>query len=379
MELENIQIVVSLGLILGIVLGAVANRTQFCTMGAVSDWINMGLKGRIGAWVLAMGIAVAGTQILELTGLVEVSESIYRQPTLGLAGYIIGGLLFGVGMTLSAGCGQRTLVRIGGGNLKSLVVFLVMGITAYMTLRGLLGVIRVDFIDPLAIDLSTNGVEDQSLAHLVAHWTGWNLSSGLRWAMAALVSGACIIWAFRQPALRQDKDNLLAGVVVGLIIIAAWIVTGKLGADDFDPVPVEGMSFVAPTGNTLIYLMTYTGATINFGIAVVFGVIVGSFLYAVITRSFSIETFVDRQDMINHLGGAVMMGFGGVLALGCTIGQGVTGVSTLALGSVIAVVSIIVGSAVAMRFQYLRLNDMGILSSLFTSIADILLPWRKLA
>jgi len=376
MEFSNIHLVAGLGFLIGLVFGAVANGTNFCTMGAVSDWVNMGLKGRLGAWVLAMGIAIAGAQILELTGVVDIGSSIYRSATFGLGGYIIGGLLFGIGMTLGGGCGQRTLVRVGSGNLKSLVVLLVLAIAAYMTLRGLFATVRVAAIDPMALDLTDQDITDQGLASVLAGWTGLELTSGLRWIVGLVVAAVLMLWALSQKALRESRDNLIAGVVIGLLVIAAWFVTGYLGADDFDPVPVEGMSFIAPTGNTLSYLMTFTGSTINFGIAVVFGIIAGSFLYAVSTRTFSVETFTDKQDMKNHLSGGLLMGFGGVLALGCTVGQSISGISTLALGSFIAALSIIFGSAVTMRVQYHRMDDMGFFKSVGIGIADILMPWR---
>jgi len=378
MEWENIHVVAAYGFALAVVFGAIANKTNFCTMGAVSDWVNMGSKGRLGAWVLAMGVAIIGTQLLELFGLVAVSESIYRGPTFGWLGYILGGLLFGIGMTLSGGCGQRTLVRVGSGNLKALMVFLILCISAYMTLRGLFGVFRVDYIDTQAMDLADRGLEEQGLAAIISNIIGVQAGTALRVAVAGIISFALVFWAWRQPTVREDKDNLFGGIAIGLIITAGWVITGIVGADDFDPIPVESMSFIAPSGNSLIYLMTYTGATINFGVAVVFGVIVGSFLYSIISRTFSIETFTNKQDMINHLFGGVLMGFGGVLALGCTVGQGITGVSTLALGSFVAVFSIIVGSAITMRFQYLRMDDAGVFKALALAMADIILPWRKL-
>lgn len=378
MEWENIHVVAMYGFVLALVFGAVANKTNFCTMGAVSDWVNMGSKGRLGAWLLAMGVAIAGTQALELLGLVAVNESIYRGSTFGWLGYILGGLIFGVGMTLSGGCGQRTLVRVGSGNLKALVVFLILCISAYMTLRGLFGVFRVGYIDSQAIDLADRGIEDQGLAHVIASITGMAGSTALSVVVAALISLALIIWAVRQPGVRDDKDNLWGGIVIGLIITAGWAITGIIGYDDFDPVPIESLSFIAPSGNSLIYLMTYTGAIISFGVAIVGGIIAGSFLYSIISRTFSIETFTDKQDMINHIIGGVFMGFGGVLALGCTVGQGISGVSTLALGSFVAVISIIIGSAVTMRYQYLRMDDFGVSKSLSLAIADIMLPWRTL-
>lgn len=376
MEFSNIHVVAGMGFVIALVFGAVANKTNFCTMGAVSDWVNMGLKGRLGAWVLAMGIAVAGAQILELTGVVDIGSSIYRTANFGLGGYIFGGLLFGIGMTLGGGCGQRTLVRVGTGNLKSLVVLLILAIAAYMTLRGILATVRVAAFEPMTLDLTTQGIADQGLASVIAGWTGMELTNSLRWATGLIVAAVLILWAMSQSAVRENKDNIIAGVVIGLLIVASWVVTGVLGADDFDPVPVEGMSFIAPTGNTLSYLMTYTGATINFGIAIVLGIITGSFLYAIFTRTFAIETFTDKQDMINHLSGGLLMGFGGVLALGCTVGQAITGISTLALGSFIAAISIVAGSALTMRVQYHRMDDMSFAGALGTGIADVLMPWR---
>lgn len=378
MELDNIHKVALYGFLLAIVFGAIANKTNFCTMGAVSDWVNMGSKGRLAAWVLAMGIAVGGAQLLELTGQIDLGESIYRTTNFGLLGYILGGILFGIGMTLGGGCGQRTLVRVGSGNLKSLVVFLVLGVTAYATLRGLLGVFRVDYIESFSVDLTNHGIEDQGLATMLGNAIGLESSQSLSWIVAGIVSLGLIVWALRQPELKSDGNNLVAGIAIGLIILAAWVITGILGVDDFDPVPVEGMSFVAPTGNAISYFMTYTGATINFGIAVVLGLIVGSFLYALISRTFAIETFNHRSDMIAHLWGGALMGFGGVLSLGCTVGQGVSGLSTLAVGSIVAVLSIVLGSAVTMRVQYLRLDDVPMMKALFVGFADIVLPWRKL-
>ncbi len=379
MEWETLHKVAAAGFLLAVLFGAIANRTNFCTMGAVSDWVNMGSMGRFGAWVLAMGVAVAGTQILELTGMIELQESIYRSSTFGIVGYIAGGLIFGIGMTLSGGCGQRTLVRVGSGNLKSLVVFLVLAISAYMTLRGLFGQFRLDFVDARAIDLSSQGIDDQGLAYMLSGWLGWELSDTLRWTIAGVVSAVLILFALGIKSTRQSGENIVAGISIGLIATAGWAITGIFGMDDFDPTPLESVSFVAPSGNSLSYLMTYTGATINFGIAVVFGVIVGSFIYAVLSRTFRIETFTDKQDMINHLLGGLFMGFGGVLSLGCTVGQGVTGISTLALGSFIAAISIMLGSAITLRYQYLRMDDFGVIKAFFTSIIDIILPWRKLA
>ncbi|MEE8342697.1 MAG: YeeE/YedE thiosulfate transporter family protein, partial [Gammaproteobacteria bacterium] len=158
MELSNLHLVALWGFLLAMVFGAVANKTQFCAMGGISDWVHMGSKGRLGAWFLAIGVAIVGSQALDLAGLIDLNSAIYRSPNFRWLSYLTGGLLFGIGMTLGSGCGQRNLVRLGGGNLKALVVLLVMGITAYATLRGLLALLRTNYIDNQNIDLTAHGL-----------------------------------------------------------------------------------------------------------------------------------------------------------------------------------------------------------------------------
>ena len=365
-----------LGFLGALVFGVVANKTHFCIMGSISDWVNMGSRVRFRAWMLSIGIAILGSQAMVQLGWVDLDGTMYRSANFGLAGFLIGGLLFGIGMTLGAGCGQRTLVRVGGGNLKSLVVLIVMAITAYATLRGLLAPVRIDVFGPLSIDLEAQEITSQGIETILAHLVG---ASGQTMAViVALVLGlGAIIYALKDKDFRASADNILAGVTIGVLVVGAWYVTGVIGNDDFEPVPVEALTFVAPTGNTVNYLMTWTGAEINFGIAVVLGMIVGSFLYAISSGNFRVEAFANRADMRNHLIAGVLMGFGGVLSFGCTIGQGVSGMSTLALGSLVALLSIMLGSALTMKVQYYMLDD-GFWSSLHQSLADLrLLPPGK--
>ena len=365
-----------LGFLGALVFGVVANKTHFCIMGSISDWVNMGSRVRFRAWMLSIGIAILGSQAMVQLGWVDLDGTMYRSANFGLAGFLIGGLLFGIGMTLGAGCGQRTLVRVGGGNLKSLVVLIVMAITAYTTLRGLLAPVRIDVFGPLSIDLEAQEITSQGIETILAHLVG---ASGQTMAViVALVLGlGAIIYALKDKDFRASADNILAGVTIGVLVVGAWYVTGVIGNDDFEPVPVEALTFIAPTGNTVNYLMTWTGAEINFGIAVVLGMIVGSFLYAISSGNFRVEAFTNQADMRNHLIAGVLMGFGGVLSFGCTIGQGVSGMSTLALGSLVALLSIMLGSALTMKVQYYMLDD-GFWSSLHQSLADLrLLPPGK--
>lgn len=375
-EWSIVHKVALLGFLGALIFGAVANKTHFCIMGSISDWINMGSRVRFRAWMLSIGIAILGSQAMVQLGWVDFDTTMYRGSSFGLAGFLIGGILFGVGMTLGAGCGQRTLVRVGGGNLKSLVVLIVMAITAYMTLRGLLAPVRIDVFGPLAIDLESQGISNQGIETILAHWVG--VSGQTMAIIVALALGlGAVIYALKDKGFRASGDNILAGVTIGVLVVGAWYATGVIGNDDFEPVPVEALTFIAPTGNTVNYLMTWTGAEINFGIAVVLGMILGSFLYAVFSGNFRVEAFANRADMRNHLVAGVLMGFGGVLSFGCTIGQGVSGMSTLALGSLVALLSIMLGSALTMKIQYYMLDD-GFWSSLRQSLADLrLFPTPK--
>jgi uncharacterized membrane protein YedE/YeeE len=368
MDWSPVYKVSALAFFIGIVFGAVVNKTNFCTMGAVSDWVNMGDKNRLRAWFLAIGVAMVVSQAMQAFGLFELNQAIYLTTNFGWLGYLLGGFLFGIGMTLASGCGQRTLVRVGGGNLKSLVVMLFLGLTAYMTVRGLLALVRVNAIEVTNIKL---GTEDQGIGTLVASAAGLENTVAVSWIVAAVLGGGLIAYALSSAAFRHSFNDMLAGIVIGLIIPAGWYVTGVIGFDDFEPVRFESYTFVAPTGESLQYLMTFTGSTINFGISAVFGVILGSFIYAALARKFRFEYFTRLDDMVRHILGGMLMGFGGVLALGCTIGQGITGMSTLALGSLMALVSIVFGSALTMKVEYYLLDDAGFFRALRHALAEL--------
>lgn len=376
-DLSNIQLISLLGFSLAIIFGFVAAKTNFCTMGAVSDLVNIGSKGRLGAWFFAAGVAILGAQYLSLQGMVPLADTMYLSTNFALAGYIVGGFLFGIGMTLGAGCGQRNLVRVGGGNLKSVVVVIIMGITAYMTMRGLFALVRINVIEQSNINLADLGMQSQSLSQLVSALLGFEDGYALQLIMALLVGLGLVLYAVKQEEFRTSLDNILAGVVIGLSVVAAWYITGVVGYDDFDPVTPQGLTFVGPTGNTVSYLMTFTGAQINFGIAVTLGMILGSFLYAILSGNFRVETFNSRSEMQAQMVGAVLMGFGGVISFGCTIGQGVSGLSTLALGSFITLSMIFFGSALTMKIQYQMMDEEPFMKALSISLAEILNPFKK--
>lgn len=350
------------GVGLGTVFGLVANRCNFCTMGAVSDIVNMGDWGRMRSWLLAIAVGIVGTNLLAYLGYVDLAKTSYTGTVFPWLAYIVGGACFGVGMTLASGCGNKTMVRIGSGNLKSLVVLVFFGLAALMTMKGVLGVFRLSVLQaPLFVIKLEAG---QSLPALLAA-TG---AGGLK-TMQLLVAGAVALaiaaFVFRDAEFRSHFDNKVAGLLIGLVVTAGWYVTGHLGlAENPDTLELtyfgtnshlaESMSFTGPTGYFL-ELLTYwsdTAKTVSFGIATLIGVAIGSFIYAMFSSSFRLEHFSSSEDMLRHIAGAVLMGFGGVTAAGCSIGQGLTGVSTLSVGSVLAFVSIIAGAAATMKIQY---------------------------
>jgi len=353
---------------LAFVFGAVGNKTNFCTMGAVSDWVNMGDLNRIRMWLLAIAVAVLGANALHLAGIVNLSKSIYQTPNFTWLSYVVGGLLFGIGMTLGSGCGSKTLIRIGGGSLKSLVVFVFLGIAAYMTLRGLTGAFRVNVLDRASVALGSG----QDLPSLFSAATGTAKSTWIA-VLAVLVGGGLIAFVYASKDFRSSFDYTLGGVVTGLVVVGGWYVSGKLGYVAEDPNTLqeafvatntgrmESFSFVSPMAFTLEYLMLWTDKTriITYGIASAAGVIAGSAAYALATKSFRWEGFRDAEDTASHIIGGLLMGFGGITALGCTVGQGITGFSTLALGSILTFVSIVAGAAATMKWQYWRMMREG--------------------
>ncbi|NMG36194.1 YeeE/YedE family protein [Azoarcus sp. TTM-91] len=344
---------------IGGLFGFIGNKTHFCTLGAVSDIVNIGDWGRMRMWLLAIATAILGTAALQLAGLFDPAKTIYTGSRLIWLSHIVGGLLFGTGMVLGSGCGSKTLIRLGGGNLKSLVVFTFLAIGASMTLRGLTGVWRVRFLDPVNVEL---GHAQTLPAFLSAAGMAPETAVMLAAGVAAIV---LVVFALgRRDAWRSDI--LLGGLGVGALIIACWYVTGHIGYVAEHPETLEeafvgtnsgraeSLTFVAPLAYTLELLQLWSDASriVTFGIASVLGVVCGSALCALLGRSFRVESFRDPADLVRHILGGLLMGIGGVTAVGCTIGQGLSGLSTLALGSILTTAAIITGAIVTMKVQY---------------------------
>ncbi|MCW8923582.1 MAG: YeeE/YedE family protein [Gammaproteobacteria bacterium] len=401
--------------LIAIILGAVVNKTNFCTMGAVSDMVNMNDYSRLRAWMLTIATAILGVTLLEYLAMLDLSTTFpnYRGNQLIIAENLIGGFMFGIGMTFASGCGNKTLIRIGGGNLKSVIVFAVIAVISYYMILPLPGsdqtlysLLFMDWINPMSVTLKT----PQDIGAIV----GGETPATARLVSGLLVGLTLLVFIFKSADFRRSKDNILAGLVIGAVIVGGWYLSSNVIIDneeDFDQtytlssyyenwdmiatedeikparaqyLNAQSYTFINPIGQTYGYIKgSFDSTLLTFGLLSVFGVILGSFIWSVISRSFRFEWFVDTKDFVMHVIGGLLMGFGGVLALGCTIGQGITGVSTMALGSFLTLIAIIFGSALTMKIQYYKMlhEDAGFIAALMTSLVDMkLLPssMRKL-
>jgi uncharacterized membrane protein YedE/YeeE len=396
--------------LIALVMGVVVNKTNFCTMGAVSDLVNMGDTGRMRAWLFAIAVSLLGVAVLEYLGLVDATGAFppYRAGNLIWAENVLGGLLFGIGMTLASGCGNKTLIRIGAGNLKSVVVFVIIALIAYFMInpfpgsdQTLMSVLFYDWIRPLSANLGAS----QDLGYLL----GGGSARTARLGIGVVLGLVLAAFAFKSVDFRRSRDNILGGLVVGLAVVGAWYLSSNIKVESFDgnvslsayydqwdmladsnegkpaqgrPLAPQSYTFINPMGQTLGYAAGgFDRALLNFGVMAVLGVVLGSLLWALISRSFRIEWFSSGRDALNHVIGAVLMGFGGTLAMGCTVGQAITGVSTLAVGSILTFGAIFLGSALTMKVQYYKLvyeDEASFGKALVTGLVDLHLLPEKL-
>ena len=340
---NNAQLVLALGgLLIGFAFGATVYRTNYCAMGSLSDIYNFNDYRRFRAWILAAATALLGAQLLHGTGVVELDKSMYLTPTFNWFGYIVGGLIFGIGMVFAGGCPSRNLARAGGGDLRALLTLIVLGLVAYMTIAGLIAPIRAAFDNATAFRLF--GAPTQGIGDLLGTLTGISRRS-LSLVIAVLIAAAALGFCFADHRFRNSPVHVVSGVAVGLTVVAGWAVTG-LAFDDMAarPAPPISLTYIRPTGDTLQWLALFSATPMpGFGVASVFGALLGAFAAAMYMGRFRLATFSDTDDTVRNLMGAAMMGVGGVMALGCTVGQAITGVSTLALGSFVTFGAIVVG------------------------------------
>ncbi len=342
-----------------IVFGALAQRTHFCTMGAISDIYNMGSWTRMRVWGMAVGVAMIGFYFMAWLGLINPNQTIYSSGRIIWLSAVVGGGMFGFGMVLASGCGSKTLVRVGEGSLKSLVVVFFMGFAAFATMRGMTAMLRANTVDKVGFDIPTGSAVPAWLSDKLGGDPG---VTGLM--MALVVGGGLVVWALWNAKFRSSGKNLLAGLGIGMMIVAMWWIIGHMGYVAENPETLEPMylgtaggriqalSFTAPLARTLDWFISFDASTtLTLGVVAVFGVVLGSFIHSMYNRSFQWEGFSSTQDTALHIVGGLFMGVGGVTAGGCTVGQGLSGISTLSVTSMIALTGIMLGGVIGLRLQ----------------------------
>ncbi|SRR5579883_389363 len=332
------------GLAAGAVLGLAGRAGRFCTLAMLEDAYFGSDMRRLKSFALAAAIALAATQALAGSGIVDLSRSIYVTSSIGFGGAIVGGLMFGVGMAMVGTCGFGTLVRVGGGDLRAIVVFLVLGISALATMRGVTGMLRVRLIEPLSLGLPEG--TNQTLTSLI----GLSSSAAARFVLVAAVTIALAFWALADGKLVRSPRLLASGIAVGAAVAFGWFATGWLADDVFDPIRVSSLTFVAPLGDSILYVATFSGARVNFGIGSVAGVVAGSLIAALMSHGFRWEACDDARELKRHMTGALLMGIGGIMSMGCTIGQGLSAFSTLAVSAPIAMLAIACGARLGLEY-----------------------------
>ena len=361
---HSAALIAALAFALAFVFGAVALRVSFCTMGAITDVVNFGDWRRMRMWILAIAVGIAGTALLQGAGLIDTAKTIYTGAKVPWLSHLVGGFLFGFGMTLASGCGSKTLIRAGAGNLKSLIVMVFLAAAAYMTLKGVFAPWRANGLDAVRFDVGAPTSDLPALAMAAG------VAKSVRVWLPLVIAGALAVLIFANREFRTTPELIIGGLVIGAVIVGGWYVSGHLGYLAEDPQTLEekfvatnsgrmeSYSFVAPVAYLLELLMLWTDQSriVTFGVAGVLGIVAGSAAMALATRTFRWEGFASVEDVGNHVAGAILMGFGGVTALGCTIGQGLSGISTLAVGSILTFGAIVAGCVAAVRYQMWRID-----------------------
>ncbi len=335
---------VFLGLAGGAVLGFAARTAHFCTLGAIEECYYGSERTRLRSWLLAIGVAVALTQFLDIAGYVNLRQSFRLSPDVFWFGAILGGLLFGFGMALVGTCAFGMLVRLGGGDMRALISTMTVGLVGFMTMSGIFAEARVRWIDSVYFTLP-DGM-NQSLNSILF---GSSVQGQVMVASAVVLATAG--WALSGERFRRNSRQIIAATAIGAVIAYGWLVT-SMAADSLtvNPHRLESYSFVRPIGYAILWLMTASGSTATFLIGGVFGVPLGSYIAARRNLDVIWEAFDDAREMRRHLSGSALMGIGGVMAMGCTIGQGMSGVATLALTSLLAAGSIVIGAVLGIRW-----------------------------
>lgn len=358
-------------------------------MGAISDWVNMNNKGRLGAWLFAIAIAMVCTLILETSGVISLVSTIppYRTTNFSWLRYTLGGFMFGIGMVMAGGCGNKTLVNIGSGNLKSLIVFIMAAIMSYlMTKTQFYEILFHPMIQSTTINLNQYNSDGQSLHQLAGGLFHIQNTPAIHWLIVLTASCITFFTVFRIKHFHQNWKNIAAGLSIGIVVSCAWWLTGgEMGQQLIEDVSwmderpisvgVQSYTFINPMGETIAWLLEpQNPLLISFGMIAVFGMIAGAFIMSLMQMQFKLIWFTSIRDFMNHAIGGMLMGMGGILAMGCTIGQAVSGISTLSLGSIITLIMIILGATLTLKIQYYQIlyeDEASFFSALVSALADM--------
>ena len=328
-DVTPLQASVVLGLVLGAVYGALAQRSGFCLRRSLVGERNECLPA-LGVWAMALAVAIAGTQGAVAAGVVSFDAHRFLAPDLPVVAVLVGGALFGAGMVLSGGCVSRLAVLSGAGNLRAVLVLVVFAIVAHAAMKGVLAPLRSALagitVDPGGVALTA-------------------LPGGAVWAWSLALAAAVL--ALRSGASRR---HLVMAALIGLLVPLGWIGTGFVLLDDFDPLPLQSLGFTGPTADTLFWTMAATAIPAGFGTGLVAGVVAGSVAAAVSAGEFRWVSLEGPRQTGRYLAGAALMGTGGVLAGGCTVGAGLSGVSTMSIAAILALAAMVTSARIAGRF-----------------------------
>lgn len=317
-----------LGAIMGLVFGVAAQISRFCLRRAVAG--DAGERASAGAvWLTALAVAIAGFALATTTGFIAIDDHRLLASELPVLAIALGGLAFGAGMVLTRGCLSRLTVLGATGNLRALTVFLVFAVVAHATLKGVLA--------PLRTALGSVTV-DTPLASLASLPFGTELA-------VIVVALAAVAMAIRA---RPHPAHLALGALIGLVPVLGWAGTSVLLMDEFDPLPIQSAAFTLPLSDSLFWAIASTSIPAGFGVGFIGGVLGGAFLSGTVRGELKLQSFESPSQTLRYALGAVLMGVGGVLAGGCTVGAGLSGVAMLSVAAILALVSIILG-AVAMN------------------------------
>ena len=327
-----------IGLIGGILLGMAARVGRFCTLGAIEDYLYASDDRRMRMWFVAIGVSIIGVHIALFFSQFDLGEAAYLDRVWNPVGTIVGGLMFGYGMALSGNCGYGALARLGGGDLRSFVIILVMGLSAYFVMSGPLAHARV-----WAFPVELGAESPQGFSQFFASFGVPPVVTG------AVVGTGMIVLALSKAEMRRSYSHLFWGAIVGLVIVSGWLGTYWVASTGFEAKPVETHTFAAPIGDTMLYTMTASGNALSFSVGSVVGVVLGAVLGSYSKGHFRWEACEDPRELRRQIWGATIMGPGAILAVGCSVGQGISAFSVLAFSAPVAFIAIFAGAAIGLR------------------------------